>query len=77
LVVGVGKDPYSVPSVRGAKVGSWNTVPFRVIPDLMEAPENFVQSSRAKVTNVLDDRVVGLDFFDDPVELIPETTSAP
>ena len=52
-------------------------MPFRIIPDRSEAPEHFVQSSRAKGWDVFDDGDLRADFGNEPVELEPETASAP
>jgi hypothetical protein len=52
-------------------------VPFRVVPDLSEAPENCVQSSRTKGCDVFDDRVLRLDFFNEAVEVKPESRPGP
>ena len=75
MQLGVGHNPDSVPRMRGANGGSGNTVPLRVIPDLSEAPENFVQSPRAKGTDVFDDGKLRVGFFNESKVLKPETTS--
>jgi hypothetical protein len=73
--VGVGHDPDAVALVRGAKGGCGYTVPFRIIPDLRERPENLVQSSTAKGADVFDDRVARTDFVDETVVLEPEAAA--
>ena len=40
LLFGVGHNPYAVPPMRGANVGSRYAVPFRVVPDLGQVSEN-------------------------------------
>jgi len=45
LASGVGNNPDSVASVRGANGGSWYAVPLCVIPDLGQVSENFCKPS--------------------------------
>jgi hypothetical protein len=74
-LVGVAHDPDSVPLVRCANGSSGYRVPFRIKPERREAAEDFVQSSSAKGCNIFNDDVPRLRFFDESVELIPETGS--
>jgi len=50
LFVGVGKYPNSVPTMPGAKVGSWKAMPFRIIPDLGQVSENSAKPCSRSVT---------------------------
>jgi hypothetical protein len=50
-------------------------VPFRIVPERSEAPEDFVQSASAKGSDVFDDDVARADFFDEAVVFVPESTS--
>jgi hypothetical protein len=49
--------------VRCAKVGSGDTVPFCIIPDLIEVRKHNVQSSSAKGRYVFDDNAFWFDFI--------------
>ena len=71
----VGNNPDTVPLVRSANGGSGYTIPERVIPDLSEAPENRVQSARAKGCNVFADDPCREGVRDDPEHLVPKTTT--
>ena len=42
---GVGHNPDPIPEVRGANVGSWYAVPFRIVPDLGQVTENASEPS--------------------------------
>lgn len=48
--VGVGNHPYSAPPMPGANVGSWNVMPFRIIPDLGQVSENSAKPSARPLT---------------------------
>jgi hypothetical protein len=74
-VVGVGHDPDAIPLMRGANGGSGYTVPLRIVPERVEATEDFVQSARAKGCNILDDDVARVDFFDETAIFVPKTAS--
>ena len=50
-------------------------MPLRIVPERVEATEDFVQSARAKGCNILDDDVARVDFFDEPTVFVPEATS--
>jgi hypothetical protein len=67
----VGNDPYAVPLVSGTKVGSWDTMPFCIIPDLMEVLKHSVQSSIAKGGDVFNDNPFWFDFLDKPLVVLP------
>lgn len=56
---GVGNNPDSVPPVRGTNGARWYAMPFRVIPDLGQGPENDVQPSTKQRCHVLQDDVTG------------------
>ena len=73
LVVTVGNNPHSIPSVRSADGGSGYTVPFRIIPDRSEPAEADVQSSRSKGSDVFGDEVARARFLDDPEHFKPES----
>jgi hypothetical protein len=73
--LGVGNDPDPVPAVRSANGGSGYTVPLRIIPERSEAPEDDVQSARAKGADVFDDDPRRADFRDEAVELEPEAAA--
>ena len=61
--VGVGHNPDPISVVVRAKFGSWYTVPFRIIPDLGNVPENSLKPSSPlsikKVCDVFKDGVSG------------------
>ena len=57
LASGVGNNPDAVPSVRCTNGARWNAMPFRVIPDLGQGPENNVQPSTKQRCHVLQDDV--------------------
>ena len=59
LASGVGNNPDSVASVRRTNGARWNAMPFRVIPDLGQGPENNVQPSTKQRCHVLQDDVSG------------------
>ena len=61
--------------MRGANVGSGNTVPLRVIPERRDFPEHRIQSARAKGADVLDDDPRRPAFLDEPAVLAPEAGS--
>lgn len=52
-------------------------MPFRIIPDLRERPEDSVQSARAKGRYVFDDDPPRIDLGDEAVELEPEAAALP
>ena len=55
-------NPYAVPAMGSANGGSGNTVPLRIIPERSDFPEDSIQSTRAKGTNVFDDDPARADF---------------
>ena len=57
LASGVGNNPDPVSSVRRTNGARWNAMPFRVIPDLGQVPENGVQPSTKQSCHVLKHRV--------------------
>src|SRR4051812_8917921 len=57
--IGVGHDPDPVPPVRSANGCSRYAVPFRVIPDRGQVPENSLHSSSKESWDVLHDDVAG------------------
>lgn len=71
----VGDDPKPVPYVRGASVGSGYTMPFRIIPDRSEAPENDFQAVSAKAGDVLNDDDFWPALVDEPEEFEPQPGS--
>jgi hypothetical protein len=73
--LGVGNNPDPVPAVRGANGGSGYTVPLRIIPERSEAPEDGIQSARAKGAGIFDDDPRRADLVDEPVELEPEAAA--
>ena len=73
LAVGVGNDPDSIPSVRSANGGSGYTMPFSIIPERSDFPEDGIQSARAKGRNIFDDDPARPDFRDDTAVFLPET----
>lgn len=70
------EEPEPVPAVRSANGGSGYTMPFRIIADLSEPPEDFVQSARAKGGDVFDEDPFRPDLGDEAEELEPETGAA-
>jgi len=50
-------------------------VPFRIVPERSEAPEDDVQSPRAKGADVFDDDPRRADLIDEPAELEPEAAA--
>jgi len=53
---------YPVPDMRGTNGGSRYTMPFRIIPDLGQRPENSVQSSIKQRCHVFQHNASGLQF---------------
>ena len=51
LALGVGNNPNPVSLMRRTNVGSWNAVPFRVIPDLGQVSEYSSKPSSPVATN--------------------------
>jgi hypothetical protein len=68
---GVGNNPDAIPPVRSAKGVKGEAMPLRIIPDLREAAEHFVQSARAKDGGVFEDDEGWSRFLDDAGELAP------
>jgi hypothetical protein len=75
LAVGVpkGNNPHAVPPVRRTNGRSWNNVPFRVIPERGQRPENDVHSSSKESCDVLHDNVSRSNLANDPSKLVPKT----
>jgi hypothetical protein len=48
--------------MRGTNVGSWYAMPFRIVPDLGQRPENSVHSSSKQRCHVLQHNNSGLEF---------------
>lgn len=68
----VGDDPNPVPYVWGANSGSWNAVPFRVIPDLGQVSENAVKPPSKESCDVLHNDDSGSYFANKAKVLTPE-----
>jgi len=56
LADGVGHDPYSVSAVRGTNGARRNAMPFRIIPDLGQVPENGSHPPNKERCHVFQDR---------------------
>jgi hypothetical protein len=59
----------------GTNGASGNTVPLRIIPDRIEAPEAGIQSARAKGRDIFSDDETRAGFADDAEHFEPETGS--
>jgi hypothetical protein len=57
-----GNDEHPVPDMRGTNGGSRYTMPFRMIPDLGQRPENSVQPSSKQRCHVLQHNCSRLQF---------------
>jgi hypothetical protein len=57
-----GNDEHPVPDMRGANVGSRYAMPFSIIPDLGQRPENSIQPSSKQRCHVLQDNRSRLQF---------------
>lgn len=55
-----------------ANGGSGDTMPLRIVPERIEAPEDDPQSVTAKGFRILDDDETRAAFLDEPFELVPE-----
>ena len=69
--VGQRNDPHPVANVRGANGGCGYTIENATIPERRQAPENLLQSARAKEADVFDKALFWMRFFDEPGELEP------
>jgi hypothetical protein len=52
--VGVGHNPYSLPSVRSTNVGSGDNVPFAYVPDRGKRPQNSVERAASVMVEKAD-----------------------
>jgi hypothetical protein len=57
-----GNDEHPVPDMRGTNVGSRYAMPFNIIPDLGQRPENSVQPSSKQRCHVLQHNRSRLQF---------------
>jgi hypothetical protein len=73
--VGVGNEPNAVSSVRGANVGSWNTVPNRIKPERGKVSENVCHSESKQVWDVLHDDEVRSNLANEAPVFRPQTRS--
>jgi hypothetical protein len=55
--------------MKGANGGSRYNVPFRIIPDLPQIPQEGNKSDSSQVRHVLDSRVIRAQFFDESFEM--------
>lgn len=49
----VGHNPNSIARMRGANVGRWYAIPFSIVPERGQVPENIVKATRSEGFNVL------------------------
>lgn len=63
--VGVGNNEYPFPMVRGAKRGSGEHFPFRIIPDADQLTQDDFNASGEQPADIFDDDVSRADFLDD------------
>ncbi|MDR6511499.1 hypothetical protein J2792_002371 [Novosphingobium capsulatum] len=62
FTVGVGNKPPTVSLVGRAKVPSWYAVPFRIIPDLGQRPQNVSKPSTKQLCDVFQHDMAGSNF---------------
>lgn len=75
--VGVGNNPNPVPDMGGAKVGSLNAVPLRIIPERGQGSENGIQPSMKQRSDVLHEDVLGSKFANETGVSEPEPGPVP
>lgn len=74
-VCGVGNNPNSIPRMRGADGGSWNTVPDRIIPEREKVSENGSHPETEQTCDVFHNDELWSYFANDPAILFPKTRS--
>lgn len=74
-VCGVGNNPNSIPRMRGADGGSWNTVPDRIIPERGKVSENGSHPETEQTCDVFHNDELWSYFANDPAILFPKTRS--
>lgn len=73
VVVGVGNDPHSLPTMGGADVMSSEHTPSRIEPHCGKVFEDSDKSASTQVRGVFDKNVRRLNFVDDAGEMRPES----
>lgn len=72
VALGVGHNPNSVPKLSGTSVGSWNAMPFCIIPDRGQVSEYSAQPSTKQRCHVFHDDDSRSYFANEAEEFSPE-----
>ena len=59
FVVGVANNPEAIPPVRGANGGSWDAMPFRIVPERGQVSENVSKPPKKECCDVFHDDEAG------------------
>ena len=77
FTVGEGNNKHALAPVRGAKGGSGKHIPFRIIPERGQIPQDDLNPSGEQPPDVFDDDVPGTHFPDEPCVFEPQAAARP